>query len=176
MRIAVSATKPNLNSAIDPRFGRCRYVIFVDSDTMVAESLENPNLMGVGATGTQLAQLVASKGPQVLLTGNIGPAAQQVLAEARIEVYANVKGTVKEAVAKYVGGALMPAAPPVSMEMPAAMTPAPAPAPASARSARSAPYQAAPRIELAELRSQLLALSRLLSEIQQTIEKLEKRG
>ncbi len=181
MRIAVSAMRPNLNSAIDPRFGRCRYLIFVDSDTLDFEPLENPNLMGLGATGTQLAQLAASKGAQALLTGQIGPAAQQVLFEAKIEVYTNVKGTVKEAVDRFRSGAFAPVVPPVPAEMPAASALATASAPAAATApapapAQSAPYQQAPRFELAELRSQLLALSRLLSEIQRRLDEMDKRG
>ena len=152
MKIAVSAMKPSLNSPVDPRFGRCRYLIFVDPDTMEVESMENPNLMGLGGTGPQTAQFVVSKGAGVLLTGRCGPSTQQVLSTAGVQVLTGIGGTVKQAVESYIGGALE--------EVPQVTVSAP-------------PYLPPPREELGELKSQLLALSQQLSEIQRRIEELE---
>lgn len=41
MKIAVSATGPELSDLVDPRFGRCRYYLFYDADTGTHESREN---------------------------------------------------------------------------------------------------------------------------------------
>lgn len=38
MKIAVSSTGKDLNSQIDPRFGRCQYFIFIDPETMEFEA------------------------------------------------------------------------------------------------------------------------------------------
>ena len=153
MKIAVSAMKPSLNSPIDPRFGRCRFLIFIDPDTMEVESMENPNLMGLGGTGTQTAQIVVNKGAQVLLTGHCGPNTEQVLSAAGVQVFTRARGTVKQAVESYIGGALE-AVPEIAVR---------------------APVEASPKQELGELRSQLLAVSQQLSEIQRRIEQLELR-
>ena len=66
MRIAVSSTGPGLESEIDPRFGRCECFVIVDSDSMEAEAVSNPNVMAAGGAGIQTAQLVADKGAQVV--------------------------------------------------------------------------------------------------------------
>ncbi len=44
MKIAVSATAPNLDAEVDLCFGRCRYFVIVDSKTMKFEGLEDPNI------------------------------------------------------------------------------------------------------------------------------------
>ena len=44
MKIAISASGPDLSSAVDPRFGRCPYFLFVDPDSMDFEAIENPNI------------------------------------------------------------------------------------------------------------------------------------
>lgn len=106
MKIAVSASEPELNSSVDPRFGRSPYFIFLDPTTMEFEAIKNPNLSSPGGAGIQAAQLVANKGVQALLTGSCGPNAFQTLEAAGVEVFIGVTGTVKEAAQKYAEGKL----------------------------------------------------------------------
>ena len=50
MKIAVSATGKNLDSAIDPRFGRCAYFLVVDTENMSLEVFSNESsALGGGA-------------------------------------------------------------------------------------------------------------------------------
>ncbi|MGD8537444.1 MAG: NifB/NifX family molybdenum-iron cluster-binding protein [Candidatus Aminicenantes bacterium] len=104
MKIAISASGPDLSSAVDPRFGRCPYFLFVDPDSMDFEAIENPNISSASGVGIQSAQLVAEKGAQAVLTGSCGPNAFQTLQAADIEVIIGVSGTVKEAIAHYKSG------------------------------------------------------------------------
>jgi predicted Fe-Mo cluster-binding NifX family protein len=108
VRIAVSSTGPGLESEIDPRFGRCECFVIVDSDSMEAEAVSNPNVMAAGGAGIQTAQLVADKGAQVVLTGNCGPNAFQTLQAAGLEVYVGVTGTVGGAVERFKKGEFKP--------------------------------------------------------------------
>jgi len=55
MKVAVSATGPSLDSPIDPRFGRCQYLLIVDSDSLDFEAVENPAVMAPGGAGIQAA-------------------------------------------------------------------------------------------------------------------------
>ncbi|NOR12373.1 MAG: dinitrogenase iron-molybdenum cofactor biosynthesis protein [Candidatus Aminicenantes bacterium] len=104
MKIAVSASSPDLSSPVDPRFGRCPYFLFVDPESMEFEAIENPNISSASGVGIQSAQLVAEKGAKAVLTGSCGPNAFQTLQAAGVEVIIGISGTVKEAVAHYKSG------------------------------------------------------------------------
>ena len=104
MIIAVTASKPELNSPVDPRFGRAPYFLIVNSDTMEFETEENANLNAASGVGIQSAQMIAGKKVDVLLTGSCGPNAFQTLQAAGINVVTGVAGRVEEAVKAYVSG------------------------------------------------------------------------
>ena len=104
MVITVSATAPNLEAEVDPRFGRCKYFITVDSETMQFEAVENSSAMSSGGAGIAAAQSITDKGIEVVLTGNCGPKAHQVLSTAGIKVITGVSGTVQNAIEGYKSG------------------------------------------------------------------------
>jgi len=106
MKVAVSSTGQDLNALVDARFGRCQYFIIVDSETMEFEAVANPSLAAMHGAGIQTAQMVASKGATVVLTGNCGPNAFQTLSAAGVQVIVGVSGTVKDAIEKYKRGDL----------------------------------------------------------------------
>ena len=106
MKICVTSKGDNLDSDVDPRFGRCRYFIIVDTDTMSFESISNGSSMASGGAGIQAAQTVAKAGVEVVVTGNMGPNAFQTLSAAEVIVFTGANGTVKETVEKYKKGEL----------------------------------------------------------------------
>ncbi|MCK5535127.1 NifB/NifX family molybdenum-iron cluster-binding protein, partial [bacterium] len=59
MKICITAQGDNLDSMVDSRFGRCRYFIVVDSDTLEFEAIQNPNTETTGGAGILSAQLIA---------------------------------------------------------------------------------------------------------------------
>ena len=106
MRICVTATAGNLNAQVDPRFGRCQYFVFIDSDTMAFEAMANEAIAAPGGAGIQAAQTVVNKGVDVLVSGNVGPNAFQVLSTAGVKIATGAYGTVQEAVEMYKAGRL----------------------------------------------------------------------
>ncbi|MDP8259952.1 MAG: NifB/NifX family molybdenum-iron cluster-binding protein [Candidatus Gygaella obscura] len=104
MRICVTSQGDNLDSKVDPRFGRCQYFIIVDSDTLEFEAVKNPNIDGMGGVGVQSAQFVISKDLAAVLTGNVGPNAFSTLGAANLKVITGVSGTIKEVVDNYKNG------------------------------------------------------------------------
>ena len=104
MKIAISATSKDLNSEVDPRFGRCQYFILVDPETMQFEAIENSNTMASGGAGIASAQLIADKKVEAVLTGNCGPNAYEVLAAAGVKVMTGVTGKVQDAIQAYKSG------------------------------------------------------------------------
>ena len=106
MKICVSAASNSLDSPIDPRFGRCPYLVIVDSENMQFEAVPNMASDATGGAGIQAAQTIASKGAEVLITGNVGPNAFQALSASGIRIVTGAFGTVKEVVEKYKKGEL----------------------------------------------------------------------
>ena len=106
MKICVTATAGDLNAQVDPRFGRCQYFVFVDSDTMAFEAMANEAIAAPGGAGIQAAQTVVNKGVDALISGNIGPNAFQVLSTAGVKIATGAYGTVKEAIEMYKNGRL----------------------------------------------------------------------
>jgi len=104
MKIAVSATGKTLDDNVDPRFGRCQYFFIGDPDTMEFEAVDNTNSMAGGGAGISTGQMIAEKGASVVLTGNCGPNAHQVLTAAGINVITGVSGKVSDVVQAYKSG------------------------------------------------------------------------
>ena len=102
----MTALSGNLEAQIDPRFGRCPYFVIVDSETMEFEAVPNTASGSMSGAGIQAAQTVASKGTEVLITGNVGPNAFQALSAAGIKVVTGAFGNVREVIEKYKSGGL----------------------------------------------------------------------
>lgn len=104
MRICVTTTADNLDANVDPRFGRCKHFLIIDTDSMNAEPISNESMTAFGGAGIQAAQTVAKKDVDVVITGNIGPNAFQTLRAAGIEIITGASGNVKEVVEKFKKG------------------------------------------------------------------------
>ena len=182
MRIAISATGPTLDDEVDPRFGRCQYFIIVDPEAMEFEALENSNAVAAGGAGISTGQMIAGKGVEVVLTGNCGPNAYQVLSAAGLQVITGVSGKIKDAIEEYKLGTFSATQQPnvadhfgmsygggmgggIGRGMGAGITPPVSPAPRSP----------APGQELGMIRDQSQMLAQQLAEMQRHIEELENK-
>jgi len=106
MKVAVSTNGRDLDATINERFGRCPYFLMVETEGMTVEVLANNNADLSSGAGIQAASLVASNGAQAVITGNCGPKAMQVFAEAGIQVVLNQRGIVRDAVEAFKKGSL----------------------------------------------------------------------
>ena len=107
MNIAISAQGTDLNSLVDPRFGRAKYFIVVDSDTGAFTAHDNSqNLNAPQGAGIQAAKNVADFGAEVVISGNVGPKAFATLNAAGITVYTGASGTVQETLEAFKAGKL----------------------------------------------------------------------
>ena len=107
MKIAVTSKGPDLDSQVDPRFGRAAYILIVDSETFDFEVLDNKeNVNALKGAGIQAAGMVSDKGAEALLTGFCGPNAFKTLNTAKIKVASDAKGTVRDAATSFIQGKL----------------------------------------------------------------------
>ena len=97
----------DLDSEVDPRFGRAAYIVLVDSETYDTEALDNKeNANALKGAGIQAAKMVSDKGAEILLTGFCGPNAFKALKAANIGVANDAEGSVKEAVMAFLDNKL----------------------------------------------------------------------
>ncbi|MEF8878766.1 MAG: NifB/NifX family molybdenum-iron cluster-binding protein [Candidatus Thermoplasmatota archaeon] len=106
MKVAVTSKNNNLEADVDPRFGRCKYLIFVDTETMDMEAISNENASAMGGAGVQTAQDVVNKKTEAVITGNIGPNAYRTLSAGDVKVFTGANGSVKNVVKQFKNGEL----------------------------------------------------------------------
>ena len=98
MKVVVTSDGAGLDAAASPVFGRCRSYVFVDTESMDAETVENPAMNAAGGAGIQAAQFVVEQGAEAVISGNVGPNAYNVLLAADVPVHLLEDGTVRDAV------------------------------------------------------------------------------
>ena len=98
MRIAVATDGEGSDRPVDERFGRCAMFAVYDVETRETRFIENEGKDASSGAGVKAAQQLIDLGVDVLVTGKVGPSAQEILDEAGIRVEAWTKGTVGEAI------------------------------------------------------------------------------
>jgi len=107
MNIAITAAGKDMSSNVDPRFGRAKYFIVVDTDTNVSAAYDNTqNLNAAQGAGIQAGETVARLGAKAVVTGNVGPKAFRILNAAGIKVYLAGEGIVSDVIRRFKAGEL----------------------------------------------------------------------
>jgi predicted Fe-Mo cluster-binding NifX family protein len=107
MTILVTTSGPELDSPVDPRFGRAAYFLVVDPVSSDYKAHPNPALDAAGGAGTQAAQFASSQGVEAVVSGAFGPNAFQALEAAGIVMsLLGPAATARQAVEAYRDGRL----------------------------------------------------------------------
>jgi predicted Fe-Mo cluster-binding NifX family protein len=113
MKIILTATSPNFDSNVDPRFGRGAYFLIIDSDTLEWQAYPNPGASAPGGAGIQAAQFVCDQKVNVAISGDFGPNAYNALNAAGISMYLfGSCRTVQETIQHFKSGQIEPLATP----------------------------------------------------------------
>ena len=106
-KIAITATGPDLTANVDPRFGRAAYFLIFNQDTLDYNAIENAqNLSLPQGAGIQAGKTIIDNNVDILITGNCGPKAFDVLQKAGIRVIVHAAGAVKDVIHQYKNGEL----------------------------------------------------------------------
>ena len=107
MRTAVTSQGRELDSRVDPRFGRAKYFVIVDTDTGELTVADNAkNLNAAQGAGIQAGRNVVEIGVKAVITGHVGPKAYTTLQAGGVAVYTGATGTVADAIAQFKAGKL----------------------------------------------------------------------
>lgn len=106
MRICVTSKGKSLSDQLDERFGRCSYLLVVDTATDRVEAMDNPGVLVDHGAAIAAAQRVLDGQVDALVTGHLGPNAEGMLESHSLNVYQARDCTVQEAVEAYQAGQL----------------------------------------------------------------------
>jgi predicted Fe-Mo cluster-binding NifX family protein len=107
MKIAITSQGADMASETDPRFGRAKFFIVVDTETGGFAPHDNAqNLNAAQGAGIQAAQNVIELGAEALVTGNVGPKAFSALQAGNTKIYVGATGSVEHALEQFKAGQL----------------------------------------------------------------------
>ncbi len=107
MKIAISSQGNDLQSQMDPRFGRAKSFIIYDTETKDYKGISNDqNLQATQGAGIQSAKNVIDNGAEALITGNVGPKAFTTLESAGVQIYLAASGTIEQVIENYTNNTL----------------------------------------------------------------------
>jgi predicted Fe-Mo cluster-binding NifX family protein len=111
MKILITAQDKTPQAQVDPRFGRAKYFMVLDTDTGQYTPVDNAqNLNAAQGAGIQAGRQAVELGAQVVLTGHVGPKAFATLQAGGVKVCSGASGTIAEAVEMFRAGKLQAAA------------------------------------------------------------------
>ncbi|MCX6232037.1 MAG: NifB/NifX family molybdenum-iron cluster-binding protein [Bacteroidetes bacterium] len=100
MKIAI----PTRGNLVDGHFGHCEmYSVFTINDNKIIETEILPSLVGCGCK-SNIASVLYEKGVSIMLAGNMGEGAMNVLNMHNIEVIRGCSGDVNAVAEAYING------------------------------------------------------------------------
>jgi predicted Fe-Mo cluster-binding NifX family protein len=107
MKIAISTTAAGEAATLEMRFGRCPYFAVYDSETKEFEWFENEGIKATSGAGTGAAQALINRNIDIVISGQFGPKAVQVLEAGKIKMLlAPADMPLDEVISKWQAGAL----------------------------------------------------------------------
>jgi len=107
MKVIVTSQGQELSSPVDPRFGRAKYFIVVDTETGDFSAADNSqNLNAAQGAGIQAGKNVVDLGAKAVISGHVGPKAFATLQASGVQMYTGATGTVADAIEQFKAGSL----------------------------------------------------------------------
>lgn len=100
MKIAI----PTRDNMVDSHFGHCEYytIFHIENNKIIAkETIPSP--LGCGCK-SNIASVLREKGVELMLAGNMGEGAKNVLERSNISIIRGCSGLVEVVVLQYLGG------------------------------------------------------------------------
>ena len=107
MKIAFTSTGDGWKEKLDIRFGRAKGFFIYDTKTDSTKFVDNANIEVEHGAGTSAAKKIIEEKVEILITGTVGPKAEEVLKAGKVKVYNGMGyGNLDEAYQKYTDNEL----------------------------------------------------------------------
>ncbi len=87
MKIAISSAGQNKESFLDKRFGRCNYFLIFNTENGEYKAIKNEGGTASGGAGIAAASQVIEEDVAIIITGNLGPNAFELIEKTEIKVF-----------------------------------------------------------------------------------------
>ncbi len=101
MKIAISSQGREKNSLMDSRFGRCEYFCIYDIENDGFKVIENTAINSNAGAGIEAANLVLKESIDAVVTGNIGPHANEVFKKSNIKIFTSDVKRISDIINEY---------------------------------------------------------------------------
>jgi len=106
MEIAISSKGTKLEDNMDLRFGRAEYFIIYDLEKEEFQSIENKGYTASGGAGIASAQQLIDEDIDIVISGNFGPNAYNLLKSSEIKMYKGEETPINVVIKDYKMGKL----------------------------------------------------------------------
>lgn len=106
MKIAISTTGKTTENLLDVRFGRCEYFQIHDTENGEIKILENEGKDASGGAGIVASNQLIEEKVDVIITGNLGPNAFELIEKAEIKAYKCMSIAISSVLEEYKKGEL----------------------------------------------------------------------
>lgn len=97
MKVAITSTGDSLDSAMDPRFGRCAFFALYDTETKKVEFILNTAKTAEEGAGSAAVQIVAPHQVVKIISGDFGVKIKSLLTDLKIQmIVMKQEKTIKE--------------------------------------------------------------------------------
>ncbi|MFA7120154.1 MAG: NifB/NifX family molybdenum-iron cluster-binding protein [Bacilli bacterium] len=101
MKIAISSQGKEKDSLMDSRFGRCQYFCIYNTEDDSFRVIANTAINSNSSAGIEAANLVLKENIDIVITGNIGPNANEVLKRSNKKVFVSEMKKISEIINEY---------------------------------------------------------------------------
>ena len=106
MKIVISAEGKTNENLLDVRFGRCEYFQIHDTESGEVKILENKGQSSSAGAGIVASNQLIEEKVDVIITGNLGPNAFELMEKAEIKAYKCESIAISSVLEKYNKGEL----------------------------------------------------------------------
>lgn len=106
MKIAISTSGKDNDSLLDMRFGRCEYFQIHNTESGEVKIIENKGKSSSAGAGIAASQQLIDEKTDIIITGNLGPNALELIEKAKIKAYKCGSIPINTVLKKYNDGEL----------------------------------------------------------------------